>query len=100
MAAQLLEQRGERWPTKELKGIGRNGARRQERQMRQTGNALDAFSVRAHGEHRRQPDAMRQQRYRDSLALYESVLAGFLADPGSRANLHRGPARRLVRAPV
>jgi hypothetical protein len=50
--------------------------------------------------HRRKPDAVRQQEYRDSLALYESVLAGFLADPASRASLHRGLARRLVRAPV
>jgi hypothetical protein len=39
---------------------------------------------------------MRQQRYRDSLALYEKVLAQFLADPGSRASLPRGPARWLA----
>jgi hypothetical protein len=31
--------------------------------------------------------------------LYESVLAHFLLDPASRANLHRGLARRLVRVP-
>jgi hypothetical protein len=42
------------------------------------------------------PEAMRQKRYRHSLALYESVLAHFLRDPGSRANLHRGWARRLL----
>jgi hypothetical protein len=45
----------------------------------------------------KKPQAMRQQRYRDSLALYEDVLAGFLADPRHRLNLHRGPARRLAR---
>jgi len=39
---------------------------------------------------------MRQQRYRDSLALYERVLAEFLRAPGERANLHRGPARWLA----
>jgi len=44
----------------------------------------------------RKPGAMRQQRYRDSLALFEQVLAGFLRDPGDRANLHRGPARWLA----
>jgi hypothetical protein len=43
-----------------------------------------------------QPGVMRQPRYRHSLALYESVLAPFLDDPGSRANLHRGWARRLA----
>lgn len=44
----------------------------------------------------RQSGAMRQQRYRDSLALFERVLAGFLRDPGDRSNLHRGPARWLA----
>jgi len=43
------------------------------------------------------PGAMRQGRYRDSLALYERVLADFLADPSDRSSLHRGPARWLVR---
>jgi hypothetical protein len=42
------------------------------------------------------PEAMRQPRYRHSLALYEAVLAHFLHDPGSRASLHRGWARRLL----
>ncbi|WP_379757710.1 Rhs element Vgr protein [Massilia suwonensis] len=42
------------------------------------------------------PEAMRQRRYAGQLALYERVLAGFLADPGDRANLHRGFARRLA----
>jgi len=31
------------------------------------------------------------------LALYERVLAGFLADPADRENLHRGPARQFAR---
>lgn len=44
----------------------------------------------------KKPGAMRQQRYRDSLALYERVLADFLRAPGDRANLHRGPARWLA----
>jgi len=44
----------------------------------------------------RKPGAMRQQRYRDSLALFERVLAGFLRNPGDRDNLHRGPARWLA----
>jgi hypothetical protein len=44
----------------------------------------------------RKPGAMRQERYRDSLALYERVLADFLADPGNRGNLHRGAARWLA----
>ena len=43
------------------------------------------------------PGAMRQRRYGNDLALYEKVLAGFLADPRSRENLHRGPARQLAR---
>lgn len=46
--------------------------------------------------HLRKPDAMRQQRYRGSLALYERVLARFLAAPGDRASLPRGLARRLL----
>jgi hypothetical protein len=41
------------------------------------------------------PGVMRQPRYRHSLALYERVLARFLLDPASRANLHRGWARQL-----
>lgn len=44
------------------------------------------------------PGAMRQGRYRASLALYERVLANFLADPSDRRSLHRGPARWLVPA--
>lgn len=45
----------------------------------------------------RRPDAMRQRRYGNQLALYERVLAGFLANPGDRANLHRGLAGRIAR---
>jgi hypothetical protein len=75
----------------------REGATLADYNMEAQGDLLaDYFMLK----HRRKPEAMRQQDYRDSLALYESVLAGFLADPGSRANLHRGLARRLMRAPV
>lgn len=42
------------------------------------------------------PEAMRQRRYQHDLALYERVLAGFLRDPASRENLHRGLARQLA----
>jgi hypothetical protein len=47
-----------------------------------------------------QPEAMRQRRYQHDLALYERVLALFLADPASRDNLHRGVARKLARLPL
>lgn len=40
--------------------------------------------------------SMRQQRYAGSLPLYEQVLAGFLADPSSVANLPRGSGRCLL----
>jgi hypothetical protein len=72
------------------------------------GATLADFNMEAQGElladyfmlrHMRMPGAMSQQRYRHSLPLYESVLAHFLLDPASRANLHRGLARRLVRVP-
>ena len=43
------------------------------------------------------PRVMRQRRYAHSLALYERVLAGFLANPQDVANLPHGLARRLVR---
>ncbi len=46
------------------------------------------------------PEAMRQRRYQHDLDLYERVLAGFLADPADRDNLHRGVARRLARWPL
>ena len=45
----------------------------------------------------KRPEAMRQRRYAGELALYERVLAGFLANPADRSNLHRGPARQLAR---
>ena len=45
-----------------------------------------------------QPGAMRQSRYRNSLALFERVLADFLRNPADRNNLHRGFARRLMRS--
>lgn len=44
----------------------------------------------------KKPRTMRQPRYADSLALFEEVLAGFLADPGSVANLPRGSGRWLL----
>ncbi|WP_210735928.1 hypothetical protein [Massilia sp. Mn16-1_5] len=46
------------------------------------------------------PEAMRQRRYAGQLALYERVLADFLANPASRQNLHRGFARRLAMLPL
>ena len=45
----------------------------------------------------RRPGAMRQRQYAGQLALYERVLAGFLADPLDRGNLHRGLAGRIAR---
>lgn len=39
--------------------------------------------------------AMRQGAYANGLALYEHVLAGFLANPGNRKNLPRGILARL-----
>jgi hypothetical protein len=42
------------------------------------------------------PGVMREQRYHHSLVLYESVLAQFIANPGSRVNLHRGWVGRLA----
>jgi hypothetical protein len=44
----------------------------------------------------RQPRIMRQRRHAHELALYEQVLAGFLADPADRDNLPRGGARKLM----
>jgi hypothetical protein len=40
---------------------------------------------------------VRQRRYAHDLALYERVLAGFLADPANRENLPRGGARKFMR---
>lgn len=39
--------------------------------------------------------ALRQPEYAGSLALYEQVLAGFLADPAARTNLPKGIAGHL-----
>lgn len=44
----------------------------------------------------KKPRIMRQPRYADGLPLYEKVLAGFLADPGSLANLPRDSGRCLL----
>ncbi len=44
----------------------------------------------------RKPQAMRQERYRASLAMYEQVLGAFLAAPSDRRHLHRGAARWLA----
>lgn len=41
-----------------------------------------------------QPDAMRWRENAGSVALFERVLAGFLADPASRASLPRALPRR------
>ena len=45
----------------------------------------------------RNPRVMRQRRYARQLALYEQVLARFLADPCDPDNLPRGHARRFAR---
>lgn len=50
--------------------------------------------------HLRKPEAMRQRRYAGALALYERVLAGFLADPCDVDSLPRGLARKLARPRV
>jgi len=69
------------------------------------GKSLADFNMEAQGDlladyfalkHLRSPRAMRQQRYAGSLPLYEAVLAGFLADPASTANLPRGYGRWLL----
>lgn len=72
------------------------------------GKTLADYNMEAQGDlladyfvlkHLQAPGAMRQPRYRASLALFETVLRGFIADPASRANLHQGMAR-LVRRPA
>lgn len=73
----------------------RHGATLADYNMEAQGDLLADYFVL---KHLNQPDAMRQRRYRHSLALFEAVLARFLLDPASRDNLHRGLARRLVRA--
>jgi hypothetical protein len=68
------------------------------------GMTLADFNMEAQGDlladyfalkHLRCPAAMRQQRYTDSLPLYENVLAGFLAHPSEAANLPRDYGRWL-----
>ncbi|MCS0589534.1 Rhs element Vgr protein [Massilia norwichensis] len=46
--------------------------------------------------HQSSPRTMRQRRYEDSLSLYEEVLADFLADSASVANLPRDYGRYLL----
>lgn len=69
------------------------------------GKTLADFNMEAQGDvladffvlkHRRSAAAMRQPRYAHRLALYEQVLAGFLANPASRANLPRDSGRWLT----
>jgi hypothetical protein len=70
------------------------------------GRTLADFNMEAQGDlladyfvlkHLRSAAAMRQQRYMGSLALYEKVLTGFLADPSNVANLPRGVGLGLLR---
>jgi len=68
----------------------REGATLADYNMEAQGDLLADYFVL---KHLKKPAAMRQGRYRDSLALYEQVLALFLAEPGNRGNLRRGPAR-------
>jgi hypothetical protein len=67
------------------------------------GKTLADYNMEAQGDlladyfvltHLRAPRTMRQPRYADSLALFERVLSGFLADPTDRSNLPRRFARR------
>jgi hypothetical protein len=73
----------------------REGATLADYNMEAQGDLLaDYFALK----YMHKPHIMRQRRYAHSLALYQSVLAGFLADPRDPANLPQGPARKLVRA--
>lgn len=69
------------------------------------GKTLADFNMEAQGDlladyfalkHFRSSAAMRQRHYAGSLLLYEEVLADFLADPGSVANLPRDWGRCLL----
>jgi hypothetical protein len=69
------------------------------------GNTLADYNMEAQGDlladyfalkHLNSPRSMRQQRYAGSLPLYEEVLAGFLANPASVANLPRDYGRCIV----
>ena len=68
------------------------------------GKTLADYNMEAQGDlladyfvlkHLRSPRTMRQPRYADSRALFEKVLAGFLADPARQANLPRRLIRRF-----
>jgi hypothetical protein len=70
-----------------------------------SGKTLADFNMEAQGDlladyfalkYLRSPKSMRQRRYACSLALYEEVLAGFLTDPASAANLPRDYGRCLL----
>lgn len=72
----------------------REGATLADYNMEAQGELLaDYFALR----HMRHPAVMRQRDYRDALGLFETVLAGFLADPGSREHLP-GARRRAAGA--
>jgi hypothetical protein len=69
------------------------------------GKTLADFNMEAQGElladyfalkHLSSSESMRQPRYSDSLPLYEAVLAGFLANPASVANLPRDFGRCML----
>jgi hypothetical protein len=69
------------------------------------GKTLADFNMEAQGDlladyfvlkHLRSSAVMRQQRYANRLTLYETVLADFLADPASVANLPRDYGRWLL----
>jgi hypothetical protein len=65
----------------------REGATLADYNMEAQGDLLaDYFMLR----HLGRPHAMRQRRYAGNLSLFEEVLARFLADPSSAANLPRG----------
>jgi len=73
----------------------REGAQLSDYNMEAQGDLLaDYFALKF----MRKPRVMRQRRYADQLALYERVLARFLADPRDPDNLPRGGARRFSRA--
>jgi hypothetical protein len=71
----------------------REGATLADYNMEAQGDLLADYFVL---KHLCRPEAMRQQRYRHSLALFDAVLADFLRDPASRTHLHR----RLVLWPT
>lgn len=85
-----------------LRGALRLGLRyRYELAMDKT---LSDYNMEAQGElladyfvlrHLGAPQAMRQGAYANARALYEQVLAGFLADPANRENLPKGILLRL-----